>query len=39
MTTYCGTEETDIEKIDDTLTIGSYQQYLEVKDKLLIKEN
>ena len=38
-TTYCGTEETDIEKIDDTLTIGSYQQYLEVKDKLLIEEN
>lgn len=30
-TTICGTEETDSDKAEDELTIGSYQEYLEHK--------
>jgi len=30
-TTICGTEETDIDKAEDELTIGSYQEFLEYK--------
>lgn len=30
-TTICGTEETDINKVEDELTIGSYQEYLQYK--------
>ena len=39
-TTYIGTEEReqDMDKMDDLLTIGSYQQYLKVKDSLLTGE-
>lgn len=33
-TTICGTEETDIDKMDDTLTIGSYQEYLQLRNEL-----
>ena len=35
-TTFVATEETDIETIDEALTIGSYKQYIEVKETLLI---
>lgn len=34
-TTFCGTEETDTDKIDDVLTIGSYQEYVEMKQLLI----
>lgn len=30
-TTICGTEETDIDKAEDQLTIGSYQEFLQYK--------
>ena len=30
-TTICGTEETDIEKAENELTIGSYQEYIQYK--------
>lgn len=30
-TTICGTQETDIDKVEEALTIGSYQEYLEHK--------
>ena len=30
-TTICGTEETDIDKAEDELTIGSYQEFLQYK--------
>lgn len=30
-TTICGTQETDIEKAENELTIGSYQEYLQIK--------
>lgn len=30
-TTICGTEETDVDKAEDELTIGSYQEFLEYK--------
>jgi len=30
-TTICGTEETNIDKAEDELTIGSYQEYLQIK--------
>lgn len=36
-TTFCGTDEKDLDKIDAVLTIGSYQEYLEVKEHLLIE--
>lgn len=34
-TTICGTDETDIAKLDDVLTIGSYQEYLQHKSELI----
>ncbi len=37
-TTFIATEETDIDKMDDVLTIGSYREYLEVKATLFIRE-
>jgi len=37
-TTFIGTEEKDPEKMDDLLTIGSYQEFLEVKTLLLQEE-
>lgn len=30
-TTICGTQETDIDKVEDALTISSYQEYLQYK--------
>ena len=30
-TTICGTEETEVEKAEDELTIGSYQEFLQYK--------
>ena len=30
-TTICGTEETDVDKVEDELTIGSYQEFLQYK--------
>ena len=30
-TTICGTEETDVDKAEDALTIGSYQEFLQYK--------
>jgi len=34
-TTICGTDETDIDKVEDALTIGSYQEYLQYKGDTL----
>jgi len=35
-TTFISTKETDIDKMDDLLTIGSYQKYLEFKSEQLL---
>ena len=37
-TTICGTDETDTDKIDEVLTIGTYAEYLELKEQLLIEK-
>ena len=34
-TTICGTEETEVEKAEDELTIGSYQEFLQYKGNQL----
>lgn len=36
-TTYCGTKETEVDKMDEVLTIGTYQDYLKIKETLLIE--
>jgi len=35
-TTFVATEETDIDKVEEAVTIGSYKQYIEEKEALLI---
>jgi hypothetical protein len=37
-TTFIGTDETDVDKMDETLTIGSHKEYIEVKENLLLEE-